>query len=142
MRSIELTNEAIGTINSDLTRRAAPPACTDSALRAAHDSNGSQPLLEPDSIIGSYFYDVAFIHACSGGYVLAEFSHSSGSCFNYWLFAADSSVWKILPITTCFRNDAPASQPVFTRAALAKLGLNPELIVRLLQKQGAHPVVG
>lgn len=62
--------------------------------------------------------------------------------FIYWLFAADSSVWKILPITTCFRNDAPASQPVFTRAALAKLGLNPELIVRLLQKQGARPVVG
>lgn len=118
------------------------PVCSLSAYRQARDDRGQQPLLQADVVGRSgYFYDSQYAHACTRNYALAEFSHSSGSCFDYWLFAADKGNWRI-KLIRCAHLDSPRGQPVFTRREILAVGLDPLVISRELQVGTQRTVVG
>lgn len=125
--------------SSPLTVQAATAPCSIAALRRAADDQGAHPLLleGQDGLV----YDEATLHACRGGYALAEFSNSGGSCFTYWLFTATGAKWKIRD-ASCIQLDTPAQAPIFTAGELRKLRLNPRAIQSKLQNGTRRRVVG
>lgn len=117
--------------------------CSITALRQATVDRNSRPADQQAGLpvgVSSSEYPDATLHACAGGYALAEFGNG-GSCFDYYLFHASGTTWQIERVS-CIRIDTPDSAPVFSRAELVGAHVDPDLVEKLLQIGTARRIVG